>query len=84
MNKDTLARANALMKERKSIQRELDVWTKELTEKRKLGYLQGWNNDHATKLESNVPDELFDAFRTCSMNALRMRVFEIDAEIDRL
>jgi len=81
MNKDTLARANALMKERKSIERELNIWTKELTDKRKLGYLQSWNNDHATKLESNVPDELFDAFRTCAMNALRMRVFEIDAEI---
>ena len=64
------------------IKRELEIWEKELTNKSKLGYLEGGNDNFCPfKLKTSIPSEIFDAFRTASMNALNLRLVEIDKEI---
>lgn len=80
MNEAQLKAANKLKDEQHKIRRELEVWEKELTGPHKLGYLQGWNDNHATKLETSIPAEIFNGFRAASMNALRLRLADIEKE----
>jgi len=78
MNEDQFKAASNMKEEQRKIRQELEVWEKELTGPHKLGYLQGWNNNHATKLETSIPAEIFHGFRAASMNALRLRLSDID------
>lgn len=72
--------ADKLRRERIGIEQELKVWEQELRTPSMLAYLQSWNNNHATKLETKIPREIFDGFRVAAMNALRLRLVEITAE----
>lgn len=80
MNDAQLKAATKLKEEYRKIKQELEVWEKELTGQHKLGYLQGWNNNHPVELETSIPAEIFHGFRTASMNALRLRLADIDRE----
>jgi len=84
MDLDSFNLANKLMDERKKISRELDVWEKELTRTEKIGYLQGWNNNHPVELKSNISKELFDSFRRSAINELELRIINIDNEFSKL
>jgi hypothetical protein len=84
MTEDQLQKAHVLKKEKQAIIIELDIWMKELTGAHKLGYLQSWNGDHAADLKTNIPDDLFLGFRAAAMNALNLRLIEIDKEFEQL
>lgn len=72
--------ADKLRRERIEIERELQIWDADLCTASQLAYLQKWNSNHATKLETKIPSEIFDGFRAAAMNALRLRLMEIAAE----
>jgi len=84
MNDEQFKRATQLKNEKFNISKELEVWERELTKPSKLGYLQGWNNNHATELKTNIPVEVFDGFRLVSMNALKLRLTEIEQEFKEI
>lgn len=81
MTEDQLRFANKLMSERNKIKAELEVWEKELSDKSKMAYLQSWNNNHATKLDTKISADIFNGFRAASMNDLALQILEIDREI---
>jgi hypothetical protein len=84
MTDEQYRKAGKMKDERHDIKRELEVWEKELTKPSKMGYLQGWNNLHPTELETKMPVEIFDACRTATMNALKLRLTEIESEFAEL
>lgn len=84
MDEQQYKTASKLQDEKRRIIRELKVWEEDLTSRIRLGYLQAWNNDHATKLDTNIPSELFNSFRSAAMNALKVRLSEIDKEFGEL
>lgn len=84
MNASQLEIANRLMKEKKHINQELDIWKNELTNREKLGYLQGWNKNYPVGLNTNMSSNTFDMFRIAVMNELRLRLVEIDREFENL
>ena len=67
MNDEKLKAANQNRRRKSEIEKEFEIWERELTEPRKLGYLQGWNKDHPVALNSCVSEELFNGFRLAVM-----------------
>ena len=84
MTDEQYEKAGKLKDERHGIKRELKIWETELTKPSEMGYLQGWNNFHPTELKTKMPVEIFDACRTATMNALKLRLTEIEAEFEEL
>lgn len=84
MKEDQLEKANKLIALRRAIVRELKIWEEDLTSKNKLGYLQGWNRNHATELETNVSDGVFDEFRCSAMDNLKLKLVAIDSEFNEI
>jgi hypothetical protein len=84
VEKDQLEKANKLIALRREIVQELDIWEKELTSKNKLGYLQGWNSNHATELETHISDGVFDGFRCSAMDNLKLKLVAIDSEFNEI
>ena len=78
MTEDQLKQANKLKRQRAQVMSELKIWEEELTRKEKLGYLQGWNNNHAAQLETNISDGVFDGFRCAAMDNLKLKLVSID------
>lgn len=77
-------KANDLMQEQQNIRSELKIWEDDLDNVSQLAYLQGWNHNHEVKLESCVPDSVFQSFRSASTNSLKLRLVEIQLEFDGL
>ena len=84
MNEAQFEAAKKLKDEKHKIRKELEIWERELTNPSKLGYLAGWNNNHPTRLDTRIPADVFVGFRTASMNALRLRLVEIDQEFEKI
>lgn len=84
MDNETLTKANKLKEERNKLARELEIWERELTSPEKLGYLQGWNKNNPSELESSISKELFAGFRRSAINELTLRIFAIDEEFGKL
>lgn len=84
MTKEQFLIADKLLKEKSSITNEIEIWERELINRHKLGYLQGWNNNHPVKLETSIPVEIFNGFRTASINALKLRLAEIEREFEAI
>ena len=84
MNDEKLKAANQNRRRKSEIEKEFEIWERELTEPRKLGYLQGWNKDHPVALNSCVSEELFNGFRLAVMNELRLKLNQLDAEFSIL
>jgi len=74
MDEATYEVAHRLMKERLSIEGDLRLWERDdQTSAKVLG-----------SYYDNTPDELFDAFKSNVINALRVRIYEINQEISTL
>ena len=84
MTEDQLNEANKLKEQRDNVLRELDVWEKELTNKDKLGYLQGWTDNHAVKLSTCISDKIFEGFRCAAMDNLKLRLQMINMAFNEI
>lgn len=80
MTEEQFKLAEKLRRESFEIKQELKIWAEGLRSIDQLAYLQSWNNNHATKLNTQIPHEIFDGFRVAAMNALQLRLMEITAE----
>ena len=84
MNNETHKKATDNLANQLKIERELEIWEKELTKKHKLGYLQGWNNNHAVSLETGITEEIFTGFRCAAMDNLKLKLAWLKSEFNNL
>lgn len=83
MDKKTLNKALSLDDERIKIERELEKWERYLDNIDGLAY-NVKEKDYSYNLESYVPDIVFQSFRLSAINALKLRLNEIDKEFEAL
>lgn len=75
------SKAQRLLDEKDDVQKALKAWDVEIKSAAHLGHTQAWNNNHL--VEMPAPDVIagpFDAFRSASINALKVRLAEINKE----
>lgn len=84
MTKATYDKATHILKVIQEVERELKIWENELTNKHKMGYQQGWNNNHAAKLDSHVNSELFQGFRQQAIDNLKLYLIDLNKQFDEL
>lgn len=84
MNDEQFTRASKIQTELKKLQREEDVWRTELTAPSKLGYQQGWNNDHPVPFENTIPDDAFSQFRDDQLGRISAKREELMKEFAEL
>lgn len=84
MDKDQFNKAKELCRQRTLINVELKIWEDELTSKSKLGYLQGWNNNHPSDLKTNISKGMFEGFRCAAMDNLKLKLVAIEKQFEAL
>lgn len=84
MNTDQYKAAQKILEKKRKIENELKLWNDEIKYSSRLGYLQAWNNNHATKLDSSMNEELFMAFRLSVINDLQCQIMRLDAEFSEI
>jgi len=84
MDIEILKNGNKLQREREKIERELEIWERDIKDKNGLGYLQPWNKSHAVALESNISAETFSSFRNSAINELKLMLVDIDKKFSEL
>jgi hypothetical protein len=84
MEMETLMQANKLVATIREIKKELEAWD-ETTKPSHLGMKQHWNGDHLIELPcKHSPTQAFEAYRNACINALKVRLAEVEAEIAAL
>ena len=84
MDENTLRTAINLRDNRRAICAELAIWEKEITSCSRLGYSPVGCSELVVKLKSLIPETIFSAFREAAMNALKLRLAEIEKEFSEL
>lgn len=73
-------KAQRLFIEKSNLERELELWDREVREPSDLGYKQAWNKGHVADFKNSIPEEDFYAFRKQQMERIKARLAEIQKE----
>lgn len=84
MNKDTYTQASKLADKIDSLNREIDLWDREINNVSDLAYRQSWNSNHATALNSQIDRAVFKSFRVLVMADLQEKLLKAEMEFREL
>lgn len=80
MQLEQYQKAQRLFMERANLEREFELWGREVREPSDLGYKQSWNKGHVVDFKNSIPEEDFYAFRKQQMDRISARLEEIQKE----
>lgn len=84
MTNEQLKIANEIAFQKRQIRQELSIWEELIKDVQRLGYREDASMDYARRLESSVPDVIFQGFRQSAISALKQKLADLDEQFKAL